>query len=155
MATRYPVNTIRQVKLNVSVEQVSWPASLQEVTFGLSSYRPLSSVVWPSSVRSLNLEYSFSHLVDTVQLRDRLQNLTLGGQFNEPVETLTWPTSLSTPSPSGPGSTGRLRIRTGLRRSKALRSAFTSTTHSMACRGHVLRQISFGHFIRSFLQQPY
>ena len=43
---------------------VVWPASLQQLTFGIYSNMTIDGVVWPASLQQLNFECVFSQTID-------------------------------------------------------------------------------------------
>ncbi|CAM9818834.1 unnamed protein product [Ectocarpus fasciculatus] len=60
------------VDLDMAVNTASWPASLQQLSFGKEFNKPIADVEWPVS----------------------LQQLTFGGLFNQSIADVVWPASL-------------------------------------------------------------
>lgn len=81
-------------KYNQPIENVEWPASLQQLAFGSKFNQPIKWVRWPASLQRLAFGKEFNQPIDGVLWPASLQQLEFGYNFNQPIERLMWPTSL-------------------------------------------------------------
>ena len=58
---------------------VTWPNSLQSLSFGYDFNQALEGVVWPSSLQSLSFDTCFSQSLEGVEWPSNLQSLSFKG----------------------------------------------------------------------------
>ncbi|CAN0044122.1 unnamed protein product, partial [Scytosiphon promiscuus] len=91
---RVGVGSAIWVRLPPPMEQVIFPASLQELTFGCYFNQRIDRVVWPASLKQLTFGRIFNQPIEKVVWPTSLQQLTFGNRFNYPIQRTQWPASL-------------------------------------------------------------
>ncbi|CAB1105529.1 unnamed protein product [Ectocarpus sp. CCAP 1310/34] len=81
-------------KFNKPIADVVWPASLQHLSFGLRFNQPIANIVWPASLQHLSFGYTFNQPIAEAVWPASLQVLSFGNRFNQPITTVVWPASL-------------------------------------------------------------
>ncbi|CAN0253896.1 unnamed protein product [Scytosiphon promiscuus] len=81
-------------RFNLPIVGVTWPASLEELTFGRSFNQPVEEVTWPASLQQLTFKGKLDQSVEDVKWPTSLRQLVFGVRFNHPIEEVTWPMSL-------------------------------------------------------------
>ncbi|CAM9481601.1 unnamed protein product, partial [Ectocarpus sp. 13 AM-2016] len=76
---------------NQPIVGVAWPASLQKLSFGYSFNQPIFGAVWPVSLRQLSFGYCFNQPIVGVAWPASLQQLSFGVDFNQPIAEVVWP----------------------------------------------------------------
>ncbi|CAN0292578.1 unnamed protein product, partial [Ectocarpus fasciculatus] len=71
---------------------VLWPHSLKRLV--LMSDMPPDTVSWPASVQTLSFGYFFNQPIVGIVWPASLQKLSFGDEFNQPIVGATWPDSL-------------------------------------------------------------
>ncbi|CAM9373459.1 unnamed protein product [Scytosiphon promiscuus] len=79
---------------NQPIEEVKWPMSLERLDFGWSFNQPIKGVTWPTSLQHLIFLSRFNQRIDGFVWPPLLQELIFGGYFNQPIGGVVWPTSL-------------------------------------------------------------
>lgn len=79
---------------NQPVDEVVWPASLEQLYFGGNFNQPVEDVVWPVSLRKLHFGRYFNQTLDQVLWPPSLRRLEFTQSYLPSVETTAWPASL-------------------------------------------------------------
>ncbi|CAM9176006.1 unnamed protein product, partial [Hapterophycus canaliculatus] len=77
-----------------SIAGVAWPASLQHISFGYAFNQPIAEVLWPPSLQQMSFGQYFNQPLVEVEWPASLQQLSLGNAFNQPITGVAWPPSL-------------------------------------------------------------
>ncbi|CAM9551785.1 unnamed protein product, partial [Ectocarpus sp. 12 AP-2014] len=78
-----------------ALEGVVWPQRLKALTFSKSRFKtPLEHVQWPASLEDLDFGLGFNLPVERVVWPASLRLLDFGEQFNQPVQGIVWPGQL-------------------------------------------------------------
>ena len=79
---------------NQSLDNVTWPAGLQCVTFGEFFDQRLDNLTWSAGLQSLTFGANFNQSLNNVTWPANLQSLTFGQNFNQSLDNVTWPAGL-------------------------------------------------------------
>ncbi|CAM9470722.1 unnamed protein product, partial [Ectocarpus fasciculatus] len=80
---------------DMPLDTVSWPASLQTLSFENSFNQPIVGIIWPVSLQ-LSFRDKFNQPIVRVAWPAFLCQLSFGNSFNQPVVGAPWPACLQT-----------------------------------------------------------
>ncbi|CAM9520031.1 unnamed protein product [Ectocarpus sp. 4 AP-2014] len=72
----------------------SWPTSVRQRSFGDTFNQPIAEVVWPASLQQLSFGDCFNQPIAEVVWPVFLQQLSFGGRLNQAIAKVVWPASL-------------------------------------------------------------
>ncbi|CAN0528212.1 unnamed protein product, partial [Ectocarpus sp. 8 AP-2014] len=79
---------------NQSIAEVVWSASLTQLSFGREFDQPVVGVVWPASLQQLSFGSAFNQPIVGVAWSASLKKLSFAHRFNQPIVEVVWPASL-------------------------------------------------------------
>ncbi|CAN0363910.1 unnamed protein product, partial [Ectocarpus fasciculatus] len=82
-----------EISMDMSINAVSWPASLQQLSFGYYFNQSIVGAPWPASLHHLSFGDSFNQPIVGAPWPASLQQLSFGDSFNQPIFGVTWPAS--------------------------------------------------------------
>ena len=74
-----------------SLDNVTLPTSLEDVTFGHAFEQCVRKVVWPQSLCTLTFGFHFNQCMDHISLREGLHAMTFGYDFQCGMDHVLWP----------------------------------------------------------------
>ena len=85
---------LEYVEFNQSLDNVTWPAGLQSLSFKGDFNQRLDNVTWPAGLQSLTFGREFNHSLENVTWPAGLQSIGFGEHFNQSLDNVTWPAGL-------------------------------------------------------------
>lgn len=76
------------------VDEVNWPKSLKQLTFGRNFNQPIHDVIFPVSLVRLDLGDSFNKAIAGVTWPESLEQITFGQAFSQDIDSSKWPPRL-------------------------------------------------------------
>lgn len=79
---------------NEPIVAVTWPDTLQQITFGEEFDQPINGVSWPPSLLQLKFSLRFNQPVEETTWPSKLIRVEFGLSFDQPIEAVAWPNSI-------------------------------------------------------------